>query len=478
MLVSLGILSFTTIVLGSSDPCNVSPISQYHEDWYGNNCQNGLRFSDSPNDFENFAQHEFAYHSVRNTSGEDLYYEIRVVNRREININVKKIHLNPGVLLLRRSEVIPAHSTRAFSFLRKPAHYLNVTILMTSEGRNIYCRLRHTDVKIVELSANEEDQVTRQTLVTTYAKGEGEDENLIIIDRDAAQYAIQQYTFIATSDPQPWRVNGVCGDPNSDRYCWINNAGEKMTRASIRWGAAGAVFVVANGDLTEYGRTTTYNDYKVYYGNSNFLGSLGNHDYQNNVNDCTEFPDSSYNACARNMVRYVIADTKWRVDQFGNSWFDCTGCNTNYPDGSMSWGFDYGNFHIMNFNNYPSYKVTLDHWSTPNINIYEGWDKLLEKGKDAVNNRGQKLIIFYHQPVKSDRMRELYDAIGTTNVLFIHGHTHELTAPSREADGSVSVNSGAMFFGDYIRIDVDGNCLTLTGFSEVLHEKFSDRRCM
>ena len=74
------------------------------------------------------------------------------------------------------------------------------------------------------------------------------------------------------SDPKPWRLEGG-GDPNaetSSRAWWDYN--KKVAKRIFDHKAD---FHIVNGDLTEFGRQVTYNDYQHIYHNDNGIRRFG-----------------------------------------------------------------------------------------------------------------------------------------------------------------------------------------------------------
>ncbi|XAO72136.1 MAG: hypothetical protein AAYR33_04360 [Acetobacteraceae bacterium] len=107
------------------------------------------------------------------------------------------------------------------------------------------------------------------------------------------------------ADAQPWRLSSG-GDPNSESANGAEwKAIDNSTLDAIKE-HSNVRFMINNGDLTEYGRTTQYDDYARIFHSTNIplLEGLGNHDYANNVHDCYEFLDwgLSSDGCALNMV--------------------------------------------------------------------------------------------------------------------------------------------------------------------------------
>ncbi len=125
------------------------------------------------------------------------------------------------------------------------------------------------------------------------------------------------------------------------------------------------VATIINGDLTAFGSQHDYLDFfKSIWGASNIGVShlypgLGNHDYENNVNDCWR------NQCAIYMLDYFYKRIK--SDPF-ISFFDAqmgdNGTDFKWWSGSLAYSWNIGKFHFVQLNNYPSY---TREWYNDNI---------------------------------------------------------------------------------------------------------------
>jgi len=107
------------------------------------------------------------------------------------------------------------------------------------------------------------------------------------------------------------------------------------------------VGMIVNGDLTAYGHEYQLNMYKKllsnYFEHPYYLG-LGNHDYANNINDCTD------NNCASRMVDFMydfLKNTKTITQKdYTCSELECTG--------SLAYTFTFGpNYRVVQLHNFP-----------------------------------------------------------------------------------------------------------------------------
>ncbi|WP_164011879.1 metallophosphoesterase [Pyxidicoccus trucidator] len=159
---------------------------------------------------------------------------------------------------------------------------------------------------------------------------------------------------------------------------------------------------VVNGDLTEFGnQDVDLGDYINIYERgvqSNVYLGLGNHDYDNNVNDCYE------NYCATNMVWY-FRDQVWTLNP---SRFDYSesGVYYEFPSnrknhaGSLGYSWDIGNVHFVQLNNYPTYTRDWNGWNFGDARrdyfyIQSAIAWLRNDLQNAVNS-GKELVVNLH----------------------------------------------------------------------------------
>ena len=117
---------------------------------------------------------------------------------------------------------------------------------------------------------------------------------------------------------------------------------------------------------------------------------LGNHDYANNVNDCTgTIPHYSYNygsnACAREAIDYM--KTAVACDHIKNF---PTGTIVSFDRDSLGYAFDIGKYRFVQMHNYPTYTRT-----EIGIKSATSW---LEKVLDDAKAKGKHAVLNYHDP--------------------------------------------------------------------------------
>ncbi|AZH00435.1 metallophosphoesterase [Proteus mirabilis] len=288
------------------------------------------------------------------------------------------------------------------------------------------------------------------------------------------------YNIIVMSDPQPWRLDLDNNDPNNDQSRWETTV--KSVRDSIQTlhREKSFAFGIINGDLTEFGRRSQRESFRTLFAPSplgfNTYVGLGNHDYQNNVGDCAEPSNADYsmNACARGMV----FDMHYRIEEYRNY---ATSGNFRYDSseysGSKAYSWEYGDIHFVQLQNYPTYHVVLDHWAASTINVTDSID-WLEKDLIQARNRNKTIILNFHDgnqhfPEKSSQeeltfFKYMLEHYGVKAVFV--GHTHYVGQDNRyggsEIFGDVPVyNSGALFKGDYLAVEIHGTELSITVYN-------------
>ncbi|HGJ5878946.1 MAG TPA: metallophosphoesterase [Arsenophonus nasoniae] len=302
----------------------------------------------------------------------------------------------------------------------------------------------------------------------------------------------KNYSAIIMADPQPWRLN--TGDPNSEtnRQPWLN-VNKKVSESIL---SHKANFHIVNGDLTEYGRAKTYNDYNDIYKKNNTLTleGLGNHDYANNVGDCTvpEELEFSSDACAISAVLRMYKEINnygGSVSNYSKDIKAYSGINSVEYIGSLAYSWDYGDVHYVQLHNYPTYQVKLfsqlKRGLLKKVVINKSLDWLENDLVDA-DSRGKITILNFHdaRPSLNDGDSHFIDGsskedldkfkkiIMSHNVKAIFvGHTHQQSFCHTESDavfGNVPVyTAGALFNGDYYYINVKGKEINVSAYNGI-----------
>lgn len=257
----------------------------------------------------------------------------------------------------------------------------------------------------------------------------------------------QDFYVLTASDPQfSW---GHCSDdPNGSRCAeerrFFGDASEEhvsrvynenlvrgMNRLGEHLGAARLVGAIVNGDLTEFGaQGPDLDDYVAIYERGldmNVYLGLGNHDYDNNVDDCAQ------NGCASTMVRY-LADQVWTLNPTAFDYSE-SGVYYQFPtlrkrhEGSLGYSWDVGDVHFVQLNNHPAYSRSWSGWNFSaarrdhfEIRAAMGW---LREDLRRARAEGKAVILNLHDwgAVRNDgELRTILDQQGVSAVFAGHWH--------------------------------------------------------
>ncbi|PIT68150.1 metallophosphoesterase [Bartonella tribocorum] len=300
--------------------------------------------------------------------------------------------------------------------------------------------------------------------------------------------APKNYKVVIAADPQPWRLDSGNPNANSNREPWLN-VNRKVAKALESHAAA---FYIINGDLTEYGRPQTYQDYANVYkrGVYSVYEGLGNHDYYNNLSDCIiPLSNLSKDACAVSAVKRMLKE----IDRYKGSLPHFNQHVTYRPflhmetahyliTGSLSYSWDYGDIHYVQLQNYPTYTARLfDGHTKVNITSALGW---LKKDLAAARKRGKEIILNFHDarpyfrdkdshfitPQNMKNLAAFKSIIMRYNVKAIFvGHQHRQDYCRVQDDkvfGNIPIyTAGALFKGDYYLVDVQGKNIHVKAYN-------------
>lgn len=237
----------------------------------------------------------------------------------------------------------------------------------------------------------------------------------------------------------------------------VTNAIRQDRRASYY------VPLVINGDLTEYGHSTERRDTqrKMHQASANrpgplILPGLGNHDYDQNVGNC------SNNGCARDSVCDLV---KW-VNTLSPTPFDHRfDTSSNTHRGSLAYSVGVGRVHIVQLNLEPSYTRNFETGGlfAPGmkrrfaINSAMDW---LERDLKYAQARGRHVIINLHKrnnwqddSVRDGRFAKLLEQYNVVAVFA--GHYHGSIGKVATIGKVPVFQTGAMLSKSYLRVTFD-----------------------
>ncbi|WP_166219982.1 metallophosphoesterase family protein [Pseudomonas atagonensis] len=294
----------------------------------------------------------------------------------------------------------------------------------------------------------------------------------VFINTAQADYSPSRFVF--ASDPQfPWTEASDDGDKESSsdrdkRSRWLIET-QYADIADFRRSVVlnpNNVPVMINGDMTAFGHGSeraTVREILDKQLAGNYDYGLGNHDYENNVDDCF------LNNCAAGS----IVDFKERY--FGklpglDMSYDSESTIKRRLSGSLAYSKDYGDVHVVQLNNEPTYSTqfTAYDWGVPTL--YAITDSLdwLEKDLKAARVKGQIILLNMHKPddwkgsaEQITRFKEMIERYKVTAVFAGHYHQRVGNYSKRSVErvfGSVPVYlSGGASNQSYLTISIAGD---------------------
>ncbi|MGF6088754.1 metallophosphoesterase [Pseudomonas sp. 18173] len=237
--------------------------------------------------------------------------------------------------------------------------------------------------------------------------------------------------MVFASDPQyPWTDKTDSGEPESDkdfekRSKWlIDRQFESIADFRRKHGSLAQVPLMINGDMTAFGhgwqRFYISSALKRYFGDD-YLYGLGNHDYENNVDDCFT------NNCAAGSIVEFKEHHLGKVDDMD---LNITGwALSGLYSGSLAYSKNIGEVHMVQLNNEPTYTTRISHALNPmtfEISSSLDW---LEKDLRSAWTQGYAIIINMHKPNEMqggwEQEKRFRDMIARYEVTAIFaGHYH------------------------------------------------------
>jgi cytolysin (calcineurin-like family phosphatase) len=249
--------------------------------------------------------------------------------------------------------------------------------------------------------------------------------------------------FVVTSDPQyPWtpRDDGEqTAQGPADDHAWSRQLITEQYDSINRFTQGKqhrATFI--NGDLTAFGHQWQIDYMKSAIAKLRgpvYLG-LGNHDYENNVDQC--FTET--NRCVRGSVYWYLDHMSrlpldafdvqvWNYYQFPH--------NREEIHGSLGWVKTFGNLVVVQLNNYASYTTTASGFSASrgleevvNVTASLGW---LEQQLHRARMQGKAVVVMKHAPTIEPLFDDIIDKYNVSAVFV--GHHHESLGATREPVG-------------------------------------------
>ena len=241
---------------------------------------------------------------------------------------------------------------------------------------------------------------------------------------------IPKHMVFASDTQYPWTDKTDIREPESDaefevRSKWLVDT-QLASIADFRnqHGSQAQVPVMINGDITAFGhgwQRSFMKDLLDKHFKGDYLYGLGNHDYENNVDDCFS------NSCAAGSIVEFKEHHEGKVDSFDLK--ITSGFLSKTYSGSLAYSKNIGEVHMVQLNNEPTYTTRISHPLNPTtfeINDALDW---LETDLRLARASGYAIIINMHKPLKHKgtqaQQKRFYDMINKYQVTAIFaGHLH------------------------------------------------------
>lgn len=273
-------------------------------------------------------------------------------------------------------------------------------------------------------------------------------------------------SFVVTSDPQyPWTDLTDLGIEDKDKKKrseqFIRNQYNSINEYSAQINST--VPVLINGDITAYGHASEWSkmDQLLKILNGPYYYGLGNHDIENNHNDC--FRNKCVQESLNNLVSHVESIPTTQLDYKVHN---PTASRHNF--GSFGYSVDFGPIHSIQLHNYPTYEVESNGYP---MNTYSMSPNLtwLENDLKMAHDNGQTIIVNVHKPNdwKGGPNQQFIDLLAKYDVKAVFaGHYHRQLGYQNSTYnnyfGDVPVFlSGSASQESYLIVEYDKNNMTV-----------------
>jgi cytolysin (calcineurin-like family phosphatase) len=190
-------------------------------------------------------------------------------------------------------------------------------------------------------------------------------------------------------------------------------------------GSQAQVPLMINGDITAFGhgwQRSFMKDLLTKHFKGEYLYGLGNHDYENNVDDCFS------NSCAAGSIVEFKEHHEGKVDSFDLK--ITSGFLSKKYSGSLAYSKNIGEVHMVQLNNESTYTTRIAHPLNPTtfeINDALDW---LETDLRLARASGYAIIINMHKPLRHQgtqaQQKRFTDMVNKYQVTAIFaGHLHK-----------------------------------------------------
>ncbi|WP_435035829.1 metallophosphoesterase family protein [Pseudomonas neuropathica] len=238
--------------------------------------------------------------------------------------------------------------------------------------------------------------------------------------------------MVFASDTQyPWTDKTDNREPESNsefevRSKWlVDTQLSSIAEFRSQQGSQAQIPLMINGDITAFGHGSQRSFMKEIldkHFKGEYLYGLGNHDYENNVDDCFT------NSCAAGSIVEFKEHHEDKVDSFDLN--ITSGFLNKTYSGSLAYSKNIGEVHMVQLNNEPTYTTRISHPLNPTtfeINDALDW---LEKDLRLARTSGYAIIINMHKPfdhkgsqAQQKRFRDMVNKYQVTAIFA--GHLHK-----------------------------------------------------
>ncbi|WP_242328474.1 metallophosphoesterase family protein [Enterococcus avium] len=209
--------------------------------------------------------------------------------------------------------------------------------------------------------------------------------------------------------------------------------------------------LVINGDITAFGHKWQRNKMNELLNKAKFhfnlFYGLGNHDYENNVND--SYLNNCFDGSVFDYIRHVENNQKFGFIRS----FDCSKTKQVFQDhvyGSLAYRAKVGTFNIIQLNNHPKYEKQVYTGVAQSgkyhiVNSLNWLDKTLSEIGD------EPVIIMSHQSPESQEFNTLMKKYRNKIICIFLGHTHTIGCKGT-IEGIPIIFSGTPINKNYLQL--------------------------
>ncbi len=285
--------------------------------------------------------------------------------------------------------------------------------------------------------------------------------------------AAEQHLVFISDTQYPWTDKSDNGTPEDEKTTmkrsrkFILDQGESTRQFREAHGGLDKVPLFLNGDITAYGhgwqREFMYDaPFKQKYVRNFYVG-LGNHDYGNNVDNC------SNNGCARDMYLDMLGwAEKYPYWDFDYATMRRGGAGPLLRRGSLAYSMVFGKLMVIQLQNEPTYEVKLTSNSSSFKADVTSSLEYLRRQLEWARIAGRDVILSMHKPPYAQWSSPDNKAFGQLLkdnrdiiLAIFAGHLHKKHGLYRTVEGIPVYLSGAAHYSTWLAARYDPDARTL-----------------